>query len=441
LKSVLTIAGSDSSGGAGIQQDLKVFSHFRLHGTCVITAVTAQNTIGVQRIHGLPTDIISDQLGSVLSDLKPSAVKTGMLPNSEIIKTVRKKLNNKENLVVDPVMVSTSGDRLLDEDSIKELKELISISKLSTPNIYEAEVLSGIEIKTVEDMEETAQQIGNCVITGGHLSYTDVLHWNNDIFHFPSREAVKATIHGTGCGFSAALTAWIAKGLDVPDAVEQAKEFITSAIGRNFQPGSGLRLADTAGIKLSRTVEDIKRRDILNDMEDAINKFISNPNSYKIMPEVGVNIAMALPNAKSIEEVAGITGRIVKDCNKVVPAGFIDFGGSSHVGRVVLTAMKFDKEKRTAMNIRFSNEILKVCRGLGLSMAEFIREKQPKDTKTMEWGTSEAIKNSGRVPDIVYDRGGVGKEAMIRILGNNAQEVVETAIKISDSFNPVRISP
>jgi len=433
MKTVLTLAGSDSSGGAGIQQDLNVFSHFGLHGASVTTAITAQNTIGIQRIHPLPSYIISAQLDSVLSDLRPSAVKTGMLLNSGVIKIVREKLENySKNLVVDPVMLSTSGERLLDENSVEELRRLISISKLSTPNVHEAEVLSGIEIKTTGDMEEAARQIGNCVIKGGHLSYIDVLHWNNEIFHFPPREIVKARIHGTGCAFSAALTACIAKGLDVPEAVEQAKEFITLAIVRNFHPGSGLRLPDTTGIKLSRTVEDSEGSGILNGLEEAINKFLSNPNSYKVMPEVGINIAMARQNAKRIDKVAGITGRIVRNGNKVVPIGFIDFGGSSHIGRVVLTVMKSNPEKRAAMNIRFSNKILKACRELNLGIAEFDRKKQPRDTKTMEWGTSRAIKNSGRVPDIIYDQGGVGKEAMIRILGNNAQEVVEKAIKISD---------
>ncbi|MBU4405993.1 MAG: bifunctional hydroxymethylpyrimidine kinase/phosphomethylpyrimidine kinase, partial [Candidatus Altiarchaeota archaeon] len=354
MDSVLTIAGSDSSGGAGIQQDLKVFSRFRLHGASVITAITAQNTQGVQKVHPLPENIISAQLDSVLSDLKPAAIKTGMLFSSGIISVVREKLMDYRNLVVDPVMVSTSGDRLLDENAIEELKGLISIAKLSTPNIHEAGILSGIEIKSIEDMENAAMKIGNCVVKGGHLNYTDILHWNGEIFHFPARDVVRAKIHGTGCAFSAAIAAGIAKDLDVPDSVERAKEFITSAIGRNFQPGSGLRFADTGGIKLSRTVEGEEENKLLSILGDAVGRFVSNPDSYKVMPEVGINIAMALPNAKRLDRVAGITGRVVKDNDQAVPVGFIDFGGTSHIGRVVLTAMKFDAEKRAAMNIKFS---------------------------------------------------------------------------------------
>jgi len=431
MDSVLTIAGSDSSGGAGIQQDLKVFSRFRLHGASVITAVTAQNSQGVQKVHPLPEDIISAQLDSVLSDLKPAAIKTGMLFSSGIISAVKEKLMNYRNLVVDPVMVSTSGDRLLDEDATEGLRELMSIAKLSTPNIHEAGILSGIEIKSIEDMENAARKIGNCVVKGGHLNYTDILHWNDEIFHFPARLVSRAKIHGTGCAFSAAIAAGIAKGLDVPDSVERAKEFITSAIGRNFQPGSGLSFADTGEIKLSRTLDDEESSKMLGALEDAVSRFVSNQDSWKVMPEVGINIAMALPNAKRLDRVAGITGRVVRDEDRAVPVGFVDFGGTSHIGRVVLTAMKFDARKRAAMNIKFSKRILKACKELELSMGEFSRDEQPKDTKTMEWGTSQAIEKLGKVPEIVYDRGGKGKEAMIRILGDSTEEVVETAIRIS----------
>lgn len=431
MDSVLTIAGSDSSGGAGIQQDLKVFSRFRLHGASIITAITAQNTQGVQKVHPLPEDIISAQLDSVLSDLKPAVIKTGMLFSSGIISVVREKLRDYRDIVVDPVMVSTSGDMLLDEDAAEGLKELMSIARLSTPNIHEAGILSGIEITGIEDMENAARKIGNCVVKGGHLNYTDVLHWNGEIFHFPARDVVKAKIHGTGCAFSAAIAAGIAKGLDVPDSVERAKEFITSAISRNFQPGSGLRFADTGGIKLSRTLDGEEENNLLGSLEDAVNRFVSNPDSWKVMPEVGVNIAVALPNAKRLDRVAGITGRVVKNGKGAVPVGFIDFGGTSHVGRVVLTAMKSDSSKKAAMNIKFSNKIIRVCKELNLSMEEFSRDEQPKDTKTMEWGTSQAIEKLGKVPEIVYDKGGKGKEAMIRILGDNAKEVVETAIRIS----------
>jgi len=295
MKTVLTIAGSDSGGGAGIQQDLKTFSAFRLHGASVITAVTAQNTIGVQKIFILPLDIIGAQIDSVITDLKPVAVKTGMLASSEVIGLVYEKVRhyNIENLVVDPVMVSTSGDRLLEENAIKEMKKLISIARISTPNIQEAEILSGMKIETEKDMEKSARKIGNCVIKGGHLNATDILHYNGKIHRFESKEKKEMKIHGTGCAFASAIAACLALGLEIPDAVKRTKEFMDSIIGRNFTVGSGLRIADTSKIKLGRTYETEGERSVIENIEMAIQKFVSNEDSYRLMPEVGINLAMA----------------------------------------------------------------------------------------------------------------------------------------------------
>jgi len=434
MKKALTVAGSDSGGGAGIQQDLKVFSSLSVYGTSVITAITAQNTLGIQKIQVLPLQIISAQIDSVMKDISPDAVKTGMLVNSEIITLVYEKVKEYkvENLVVDPVMVSTSGDRLLDENSVDEMKKLVSIARLTTPNIYEAEILSGIRISTEKDMEKSAKKIGNCIVTGGHLNAVDVLYYDGEFHHFESKEKIKTKIHGTGCAFSAAITASLAKGLDIVSAIKNAKGFMDKSISRNFSIGSGLRILDTADLKLGRTFVDREKNIVIGNIENAVQEFIANENSHRLMPEVGINIAMALKNAKNIEEVAGITGRLVRDKNKIVPVGNIDFGGSYHIARIILTIMKFDPEKRAAMNIKFSDKILKACEKLDLSIGIFDREKQPKDKKTMEWGTLEAIKECGRVPDIIYDKGAVGKEAMIRILGKDAKNVVGIALRIGE---------
>lgn len=250
MKTVLSIAGSDSGGGAGIQQDLKVFSAFGLHGASAITAVTAQNTLGVQKVFVLPEDVIEAQIDSVMSDLSPAAVKTGMLASAEIIELVRKKMREYHirDLVVDPVMVSTSGHRLLDEDAIAVMKKLTGVAALSTPNLHEAWILSGLKIKTEADMVAAAKKLGDCVVKGGHLNAVDILHYRGKIYRFPSREKKDFSIHGTGCAFSAAVACGLAFGKGVPDSVAAAKIFMDDVIGRSFSPGRGLRLADTAGI-------------------------------------------------------------------------------------------------------------------------------------------------------------------------------------------------
>ncbi|HIE34157.1 MAG TPA: bifunctional hydroxymethylpyrimidine kinase/phosphomethylpyrimidine kinase [Candidatus Altiarchaeales archaeon] len=434
VKSVLTIAGSDSGGGAGIQQDLKVFSSFRLHGTSVLTAITAQNTLGVQKVFVLPVEIIEEQIDSVMNDLRPVAVKTGMLPTREIIKLVYRKISeyNIEKLIVDPVMVSTSKDKLVTENILKVLKKLISLSTLCTPNIKEVEILSGIKIRDLKGMEIAAKKIGNCVVKGGHLNFTDILHYNGKQYRFESKIKWKGQIHGTGCAFASAITAGLANGLGVVESVRNAKEFMDSIICRNFSIGSGLPITDTSCIRLGRHYMNEGKYGVIENIEMAMLRFINEINSYKLVPQVGINIAMGLPDSKGIEDVAGISGRLVRDEKRIVPVGTIEFGGSSHMGRVVLTVMKFDPEKRAAMNIRLSDEILNACRKLNLKISDFDRDDQPGDMKTMEWGTSHSIKKIGSVPDVIYDKGGLGKEAMIRILGKNALDVVDTAIRIAN---------
>lgn len=222
----------------------------------------------------------------------------------------------------------------------------------------------------------------------------------------------------------------MARGFSVYDAVKEAEEFMQEALQRRFKVGKGLPLADVSGIKLGRSYEDKGKRKVIEEIVRGIKIFSEHENSWKLIPQVGCNIAMALPGAKSLPEVAGLTGRMVRDRKKVTPVGRVDFKGTSHVGRVVLTAMKFEKEKRAAMNIRFSEEILEACENLNLKIATFDREKQPEDTKTMEWGTKEAIKNFGQVPQVIYDRGAKGKEAMIRILGKDVGEVMKTTLGI-----------
>jgi len=430
MKTALTIAGSDSLAGAGIQEDLKVFATLGVYGTSVITAVTAQNTKGIHAIKYLPEKIISGQIDSILNDIKIDAVKTGMLGNPEIAGLVYKKLKeySVENLIVDPVLISTTGTELLSPDALKNLKKLINISTLATPNVYEAEILSGIKnkINNIVDMKSAAEKIGDCIITGGDFGNNeiyDLLFFNGEFYTFKNKKN-NDTIHGTGCSFSAAITAGLSKGENIFSAVKNAEEFTSDLIAHNFS------INGAKNLKLLNPFVDLERFRIIENIQHAIENLISYENSYKLMPQVGINIAMALPFANDLCDVAGVSGRIVKDQQRLVPVGDIKFGGSSHIGRVVLTAMKFNPQIRAVMNIKFSDDILKICEELNLKISGFERDKQPADTKTMEWGTKTAIEDLGFVPDVIYDKGGFGKEAMIRIPGNSATDVALVAGKI-----------
>lgn len=247
----LTIAGSDSGGGAGIQADLKTFAALGVYGMSALTAITAQNTVGVQGVFELPADFVGLQIDSVVTDIGVDAVKTGMLANAEIIAMVAAKVreHNLPNLVVDPVMVAKSGDALLREDAREMLvRELIPLAKVLTPNLHEARALTGIEIASVEQMREAARAIHelgaqNVVVKGGHLpgseASVDILYDGHDFIEFAAPRIETRNTHGTGCTFASAIAAELAKGKSVPGAVRAAKEFITMALRHSLTLGRG----------------------------------------------------------------------------------------------------------------------------------------------------------------------------------------------------------
>jgi len=249
-KPVLTIAGSDPSGGAGIQADLKALSANGVFGMSVLTSITAQNTCGVSSVFHLPSDIIEAQLDAIFSDIPVTTIKTGMLATPSIIMTVSKKLamQNIEHLIVDPVMVAKGGHALLEEEAISSLKsELCPQAFLITPNIYEAEVLAGKTIKTLAEVRAAAKiihQLGcrHVLIKGGHLQEqpgTDLLY-DGRFFRMYKGEYIQTqNTHGTGCTLASAIAAHLAKGKPIADAIEAAKAYTTEAIRHSFTLGKG----------------------------------------------------------------------------------------------------------------------------------------------------------------------------------------------------------
>lgn len=249
MRRVLTIAGSDSGGGAGIQADLKTFAALGVFGTSAITSVTAQNTMGVQGVHDLPPDFVGLQIDSVLEDIAIDAAKTGMLSSAAIIEIVAKKVkaHRIERLVVDPVMVAKSGAPLLQPQAVKALIErLLPLALVVTPNVPEAEALSGLRIGGLDGMRQSARQIHGLgsryvVVKGGHLGgrATDLLFDGSVFTELDADRIDTPHTHGTGCVFSAAIAAELAKGSHVPEAVAAAKRFVTAAIRHGFQLGKG----------------------------------------------------------------------------------------------------------------------------------------------------------------------------------------------------------
>jgi hydroxymethylpyrimidine/phosphomethylpyrimidine kinase len=251
---VLTIAGSDSGGGAGIQADLKTIGANGCYGMSVITALTAQNTVGVSGIHGVPIDFVRLQMEAVLSDIGTDAVKIGMLFSPELIITVAEQLKkfNVTNIVLDPVMIATSGDKLLQDDAIDALKnQLIPMATIITPNLPEASVLLGHEITSPAMVPEAARELcrlgcTNVLIKGGHhegQASDDCLFLGEaeELIQLPAKRIKTRNTHGTGCTLSSAIASAIARGYDVVEAVRRAKEYITGAIdsGADYSIGKG----------------------------------------------------------------------------------------------------------------------------------------------------------------------------------------------------------
>ncbi len=247
----MTIAGSDSGAGAGIQADLKTFTVLGVYGTTAITAVTAQNTRGVQGIFNLPADIVAAQIDSIITDIGCHAAKTGMLGNRQIVEAVAERLafHKVAPLVVDPVMVAKSGDKLLDTEGTKALvQRILPLATVIMPNLPEAEVLLGRQIETAQAMVEAAKALTDlgpaaAIVKGGHLAgeATDVLYIRDgDTIISQSIPRVDTPhTHGTGCTFSAALTAYLARGLDLAEAFRQAKAYVTRALRHALGIGGG----------------------------------------------------------------------------------------------------------------------------------------------------------------------------------------------------------
>ncbi len=245
----MTIAGSDSGGGAGIQADLKTFSAFGVFGTSALTAITAQNTVGVTAVHEIPTDVIAAQIDAVITDIGADAVKTGMLSSPDIVATVADAIRRHgiSNLVVDPVMVAKSGDRLLREEAIATIcDDLIPLARVVTPNIPEAEDLTGRSIESDDDVRRAAEAIlsmgaKSVVIKGGHRDGppTDILYDGKEFMEFTAERIPSTSTHGTGCTFASAVAAGLAHGLETPAAVKRAKEYVTAAISAAYPVGQG----------------------------------------------------------------------------------------------------------------------------------------------------------------------------------------------------------
>lgn len=444
----LTIAGSDSGGGAGIQADLKAFAALGVHGAVAITSVTAQNTRTITATHDLPGWLVYEQIRVVAEDMGVDAGKTGMLSNSEIIEYVSKAVRDfKFPLVVDPVMVAKSGASLLREEAYEALcKLLLPLALVTTPNAAEASVLAGIYVNRIEDAIRAARLIHEkygteaVVVKGGHLKedkVVDVLYYQGSYYYFESERDQEGCFHGAGCSYSAAITAYLAKGYGVVEAVGRAKEFVGLAIkyglkvGRGYCPVNPIAWLEIPAEKYW-AIEDVKQ---------ALNLLLENADRVlPYVPEVGMNLARVVDPryARSPRDVVAVSGRIVRAGEKLIPVGPVEFGASSHLARLLLEAIKHDPRIRAAVNVKYSHELVEKALKKGYVAVYVDRRLEPPEFRVVEgasipWIVKEAFRKAGVTPDLIYDEGDLGKEPMIRLLGKSAVEVVKKLLDVVTS--------
>ena len=447
LHSALSIAGSDSSGGAGIQADIKTMSALGIYSCTVITAITAQSTSNVDYILPLGAQIIKKQIKSVLSDIPINAIKIGMVYNNEIITAVSHILkHSKIPIVLDPIISAGTGAQLLQKEFVEDFKsKLVPICDVITPNIHEAETLSEIKIKTEKDIRNAAskiQELGakNVIVKGGHFRNDNEMivdmildeHGKFTVFKNPRMKIVET--HGSGCNFSAAVTSFLALKYPVINACFLANKYVHRSILKTVKIGKGIPVNNP----ISKMYEESCRYQVIEDLGMAVENLVNMKNFVDLIPETQSNLVYAIPNARRIEDVAGVNGRIVKAGNKSVPTSGIKFGASKHVASSVLEYMKTNQMIRSALNIKNDKTILNTCKKL-FTACFYDRNLEPRKIKEIEgnsipWGIKMALLKNPDA-DIIYHSGDVGKEPMIIIFGQGPQDVVDKVKKILDSRN------
>ncbi len=432
---VLSIAGSSPDGCAGIQMDLKVFDALGAAGASVITAVTSQNTRKTSGVWWVPPEIVISQLESVFSDLDITAVKVGMCGKAEVAKAIYEYLRRKNaKIVFDPVLSAQSdGGSLADLNAIPQMKKIASISEIVIPNAEECGALTGVKVRNQPDAEDAADSIlgmgAKAVLVTGIKTGVVSDFFKSD-FKFTYTKQIKlGGTKGGGCCLSSAIASFISMGISVPSAVEYAEGFVDASISNKRKIGKGIESLDP----LSTLRKDADRYSVLCNTKAALAMLESHSEFSPFIPEIGTNIAFAIHEARGIHDVAGVVGRIRDAMGTPRSLGTVEFGASSHLARVVLSAMSIDAERRSAINIAIRPGLESACKKAGYSTGKFDRAFEPralsKKSGTMEWGISASSKK-GRVADVVFDSGGEGKEPCAFVFGRDALEAVTNALKI-----------
>jgi len=433
MRSVLCISGLDPAGHSGLAADLRALSYLGIRALPVATALTVQNLDSFMEVNSVSAGILERQVSKVLEELEPDAVKVGMLGCAETASAVARMLGEVGRpIVVDPVLASSSGFTLADEALLRVYREeLLPLAAVATPNAPEASILSGTDAVDLQTARTAGQKIlrfgaGAVLIKGGHLPDSK----GADILCTPSGPVAiegSSPAHGsrgTGCAYSALIAGHMAMGSDVLSAVRRAKSDMTRVMESNAWQGYGGAW--------QRDPEETPDSQAMRALALAVSEMLSFL-PVEFIAEVGNNMAYAMPGAKGPEHVCSLDSRILARGDSPATLGRPVLGRDSHVGRVVLAAMSHDPGMRCALNLRYSESLVRRIGKAGFSLAAFDRSGEPGQASSMEWGTGKAIKSLGYVPDAIYDLGSVGKEPMVRLLARDPPELLLKLRKILET--------
>ena len=456
----LTIAGSDPTSGAGIQADIRTFDRIGVHPFSVITAITYQNATDFVGYKSLSADL-GNQLDSILGSYPVKFVKIGMIPDVKALDVIVESVKKYELFaVLDPVSVSSAGARISSEGLELEIeRDLFPRLKILTPNVNEAsfyantELLNG-HVSNIEELkniakilikkmyregihpkEEKAVVIKSAGSTKDTVSDLVCIKRNGftaDNLEFKTytkpKFSLKGNVHGTGCVFSSAITGFLAKEFPISKAIEKAEAFFDYRFQKFIELPNKGKLLDL-------TIPEPKI-EVINQIKEIYN-YISKSKKFSVLiPEVRMNISGSLPSAATKEEIAGIEGRITIINGYPHASGEIKFGTSDHTARLILSAREFDKSTNFVTNLKYNPDWIKIIQdNTDLDLHEIIRENQPSEIKkkefsTMQWLIKESVERSGRIPDIIWDKGAMGKEPIIRLFGKNSKNMIEKLEKI-----------
>jgi hydroxymethylpyrimidine/phosphomethylpyrimidine kinase len=401
--------------------------------------------VSVTAIHAVPPEFVMAQLDAVLSDIGVDAAKTGMLYNAEIIKAVALSIDKYSipNLVVDPVMRSKGGSHLLEDTAVVAFKALLlPRALLITPNLDEAAVLCGSTVDTIDSMKAACRAIHalgakNVLVKGGHLEgdCIDLLFDGADFYDYAGPRFSTKNTHGTGCTFSAAIATGLGQGMPLREAVARAKEYVSMAIRFSLPLGSGHGPTN----HLAWTDRNAQLYTIGLELEAALTA-LKQARIGRLMPEIQSNLGCGLLAAATPDDVMAYPGRIIRFEDTIMTVAAPRPGASRHIAKIILTAMRFNPQYRSAMALCYEPALIDCIKALGFSVGEFSRRDEPANVKeiegsSLEWGTRRAIETAGgAVPDIIFDRGDMGKEPVTRVLGTSPADVAAKIIKIAQEY-------